>query len=145
MPFAGESKIRTGKFTLAVGAATPTNFAVPLTAITITPSYDEAGDPVIFVDGSRIAADETVSDSLTLSFVQDFEDATGLIKYLWTNGGSEAAFVFETGTSAQLGKRFTGVVKLRRPPVGGEAGARLTSEVELPVVGPVVGPIAVTP
>lgn len=142
MPFT-ESRIRTGKFTLAVGAAAPTNFAVPLTAITISPSYDEAGDPVIFVDGSRIAADETESDSITLNFIQDFEDAAGLIKYLWTNKGLEAAFVFETGTAAQLGKRFSGVVKLRRPPVGGEAGTRLTSEVELPVVGPVVGPINV--
>lgn len=139
MPFT-ESRIRTGSFTLAVGAATPEEFAVPLTAITITPSYDEAGDQVTFVDGSVIAADETVTDVIALSLIQDFEDAAGLIRYLWANDGDIAAFVFRTGTALQNGVQWSGNVKLRRPPTGGAAGARLEGEVELPVVGALTGP-----
>jgi hypothetical protein len=143
VPFS-DSRIRTGKFTLAVGAAPPEDFAVPLTAITITPEYDESGDAVIFVSGERIAPDETSSDTIQLSFIQDFEDAAGLVRYLWANDGELAAFAFETGTVAEGGVRWTGTVKLRRPPTGGQAGVRLDGEVELPVVGAIVGPLAVT-
>lgn len=143
MPFT-ESRIRTGSFTLAVGSESPTEFAVPLTAITITPSYDEAGEAVTFVDGSVLAADETVTDSISLSFLQDFEDADGLVQYLWENDREEAAFVFRTGSAAEGGVEFTGTVKLRRPPTGGAAGARLEGEVELPVIGAIVGPTAVS-
>ncbi|WP_380166592.1 hypothetical protein [Jannaschia sp. R86511] len=139
-----QSKLKNGSLTFAVGAEEPAEFNTQATNVRITPGYDEEGDAVTVLSGDSLTPDTVRTNELTIGAIQDFTDPAGFVAYMWANDLAEAAFVWETDTAANDGVRFTGLVQLRAPEVGGDVNARLTTELTLIVNGPVTGPTPVT-
>jgi len=74
--------------------------------------------------------------NLELEFYADWRAPTGLNHYLWSNPGQVAAYTIHhnLGTDGS-DPVFSGEVKLKRTPVGGEVRTKELTELTLPVVG----------
>lgn len=130
-----ESKIKTGSLKFTIAPAAAVDFSCQPTNVRITPSYDSSGDPVETLCGDTLAEDESRSDALNITAIQDFTDPDGFIKWAWDNDLAVAAFEWKpTGVT---GPTFTGSVKVKAPEVGGDVNKRLTSDLEWSVVGAV--------
>lgn len=125
-----ESKIKSGSLTFG-----GTAFSCQQTNVRVTPSYDSSGDAVETLCGDTLAEDETRSDALNITAIQDFTDPDGFISYTWEHDLETVAFVWKpTGVD---GPTFAGSVKVKAAEVGGDVNKRLTSDLEWACVGPV--------
>lgn len=85
-------------------------------------------------DGSFI--EETDPEAtLELEFFSDWRSG-GISDYLWANSGTDAAFVLDHHPNI-VGEhvRWTGSVKLKASPVGGEARSTEMTEITLQIIG----------
>lgn len=88
-------------------------------------------------DGQNEDSEEEVSDwSLDMEFFSDWRTPTGLNHYCWTNAGLVVAYTIHhnlgvTGSDPT----FTGEVKIKRTPVGGEVRTTEVTSLSLPIIG----------
>lgn len=132
-----ESKLKSGVLTFdpdGAGAGTPLDFSCQPTNVRITPNHDEDGDPLETLCGDTLGADETRTDTLSITAVQDFTDAAGFQRFSWENDGTVMPF---TWTPNADGPTFSGQVKVRAVEVGGDVNKRLTVDIEWPCIGTV--------
>lgn len=126
-PSTVESKLHDGRLLLG-----GTEFACQASNVTLTPSYDDEGDPLDMLCGNQLAASTVVSWVLKITAVQDFTDPDGLLRYLRTHLLETVPFVWQASPEAETA---TGSLQARLADWGGDVKKRLTSELEMPVVG----------
>ena len=108
-------------------------FAKQMTSVTLSPSEDTEGEPLETLDGSTVEADEVTSWELELGAVQDFTDPAGFVEYARANAGEVVAF--EWAPNGATGPSYSGMVRVRAVPIGGEVASRLTAAKSWPCVG----------
>lgn len=124
-----ESKLRTG--TLKLGpAGSESEFACQATSVLIASSYQEDGDPVEALCGASLPAATTVAKSFKITAIQDFDNPTGLMRYLRDHELEEVEFSWQANPAAEIA---TGVLQARLGDWGGEVGKRLTTQPEMPI------------
>jgi hypothetical protein len=128
-----DSRLKGGVLTLG-----GTSFAKQATSVQLVPSTETDGEPIETLSGATISAGETYTWALNIGMVQDFTDPAGLVEYLRSNAGTEVAYTWEPNAD---GPAYAGDVKVRPTTIGGEVAVRLSSEVELPVVGELADPV----
>ena len=98
----------------------------------LTPSVNSAdGTPTLAVP--QPAPDTSVTWSLNIDAIQDFEDAAGLVNYLMDNALAEVPFEWCPITTD--GTIYSGTVQIVPMEVGGDVGVQIVTSVELPLVG----------
>lgn len=130
------------KGSLKLGTAPGTEFAFQMTACRLEPAVTEDSPAITMIDESEVAASNRTDCNLVFTAVQDFENASGLIAYSWTNDQTEVDFVFEPNTTD--GTTYAGSLTVSAITVGGDAKVRNTSDATWPVTGG-IGSITVTP
>lgn len=88
-------------------------------------------------DGQNEDTEEEVPDwALELTFFSDWRTPTGLNHYLWTNAGQVVTYTIghHLGTTGE-DPEFSGEVRLKRTPVGGQVRTTEVTELTLPIVG----------
>lgn len=126
-----ESKNKSGKLTFE----TSDTFETQATNVTITPSYEEVGDPVETLSGDQLTASTTRGNLLKITAIQDFTDADGFVAYTWANDLTDVTFSWQpNGTS---GPTYSGTVQVKACEVGGDVNTRLTTETEWTCIGEV--------
>lgn len=128
-----ESKLKTGtlKFTIAPAAAV--TFECQATNVRITPAYDSSGDAVETLCGDTLAEDETRTDALNITAIQDFTDPDGFVAWSWDNDLATA--VVEWKPVGADGPTYAGSVKVKAVEVGGDVNKRLTTDAEWSFAG----------
>jgi len=126
MPFT-DSRLGPGVLTLETHA-----FETQVAACRLTPSVDTTdGTPTLATPVPP--AEITVSWSLNIDAIQDFEEPLGLVNYLMDNALSEVAFDWTPITAD--GTKYAGTVQIVPIEIGGDAGVQVVTSVELPLVG----------
>lgn len=121
-----DSRLKTG--TLTLGAEV---FAGQARSVKITPpKAAKASATEEVLDGTILAADTTDADpyTLTITAVQDFDNPTGLLKYLFDNEGTVVAFSWKPNSA---GPTFAGSITVVAGEIGGDVAVRLTSSIEM--------------
>jgi len=96
---------------------------------------DEDGTPTLAQPDPAPLA--TVAWNLTGTAIQDFEAGPeSFLNYLMDHALEEVPFVFTP--DSESAPSYSGTVQLRPAPIGGDAGVQITSDFELPLVGPPV-------
>jgi hypothetical protein len=126
-----ESKLKSGTLTFTVGG-TPVDFSCQPTNVRISPKHDEDGDPVETLCGDVLGAEETRTDSLLITAIQDFDDPDGFQSFSWENDRTSVPFSWRPNATSPT---YTGTVKVRALEVGGDVNKRLTVDAEWPCVG----------
>ena len=128
-PTVVESKLRSG--TLKLGpAGTQVEYGCQATSVIIASSYKDDGDPVEVLCGAMLPAATTVSKSLKITAIQDFDDPTGLMVYLRDHELEEVEFSWQPNPNADTA---TGRIQVRLGDWGGEVGKRITHQPEMPI------------
>jgi len=107
-----------------------------VSAVTITPSQEVIEYATLCPDGSFTALGKE-SFQLDVVAIQDWS-ADGLCRFLWENAGAESTMEFQPRGGVALGAdnpKWTAVVTLPRPPVGGEVNTFAEAELVFPVKG----------
>lgn len=125
-----ESRNKNGVLTLGAES-----FETQTTNVTITPSYEDVGDPVETLAGDELTAEKQRTDSLKITAIQDFTDPDGFVNYTWDNDLTQVAFEWQP--SGATGPTISGTVEVLACEIGGDVNTRLTTEVEWQCVGPV--------
>lgn len=108
------------------------DFAKQHTDVSLVPSVESGGDRVEVLSGQFLAPDETYTWTLNLGFIQDFNDAEGIVNTLRTKAGQVVPFAWQPNDI--MTAPLEGTVRLRPTTIGGTVATRLTGTVELPVV-----------
>lgn len=123
-----DSRVRGGVLTLDSNA-----FEKQINEVSLVPDTSTDGDDVEVLSGAILKAEEVTAWSLNLGLIQDFDDPDGLVEYLRANYGQTVAYSWEPNSVGA--PTYAGECKLRPTTIGGGVRVRLTSTVELPVVG----------
>lgn len=107
-------------------------FAKQATTVTLNPSTDEDGDAVETLSGATIEPDEVTTWELNIGAVQDFDDPAGFVEFSRANKGDIVAFSWQPNAA---GPTYTGQVRVRAVPIGGEVKSRLNTTGSWPVIG----------
>ena len=122
-----ESRLSNG--TLTLGPTTPLlDMSCQITNVRITSAYDDDGDPITTLCGDSKPAGRKLSGrKLEGTFVQDFDDPDGVVKFLWDNDLSVVPFTFMPDETPLT---ITGSVMLEVPAetYGGDVKTRITSD-----------------
>jgi len=131
--------MKDAKLTLAIGAASPHDYAGQVSAATVEV---EAGDTSSYatLDGATQQEIGPASYSLHIVAGQVWDGtaapATGLARYLWDNEGQLATFVLQAHGKAVANSTttpaLTGTCRLVAPSYGGEVGAFAELDVTMP-------------
>lgn len=108
-------------------------FASQATNVTLEPDTEEEGDQLEVLSGETIDPDETVTWTLEVEAVQDFDDAAGFINFCKDNAGEIVPFTW--APSGATGVTYSGSIKVRPVRIGGDVNKRLTTPASFPVVG----------
>lgn len=124
-----DSRVRGGVLTL--GSGTPVDFSCQPTSVAITPTNTggEAADvEVLCGEFATDATGAVLGATLDLTAIQDFTAATGtsLIGYSWEHNNETVPFVWQP--TGDTDDKWTGEVVVQALTVGGEVGARITSD-----------------
>jgi hypothetical protein len=92
----------------------------------------KADDPVEVLSGALVAGDTTYTCQLTFTAYQDDMTTGGLIAFSVAQRGTEQAFTF---TPAAGGVSIVGTVRVDPIDVGGDVGAKNTSDVTWDCIG----------
>jgi len=130
-----QSKLKKGKLTLGAAGASKLNASCQATNVTISTTYNETGDPIEVLCGDQDTASTTATRSLKVTAIQDFDDADGLMRYLRTHELESVPFTWQASPTSEVA---SGTVQCRLGDWGGDVGVRLTTELELPITGPIV-------
>jgi hypothetical protein len=139
-PTVVESKLKTGTLKLGdVGAEV--EFACQATNVTIASTYNESGDAVEVLCGANLPAATTVSKSLKVTAIQDFDNPAGFMVYLRTHELEEVPFSWQASPTAEIA---SGTVQCRLGDWGGDVNKRITTAPELPIIELTWAPAAAT-
>lgn len=142
MPISSQ-KLTDGVLTLGE-TGTPKEWAGQVRAATLAAEYD-AEDAIPVLSGERLDGDETKTETLSGTVLDDFVFASSLFVWSKENEGQILPFTFEpNNTAGDL--RITGNVRIRQISIGGDVDTRTENDFEFPVVGETVAEaIEVTP
>lgn len=127
MPFADS---RLGPGTLKLD--TTNEFNTQASAVRLTPSVEsEDGTPTLATP--EPAPLSTITWALNIDAIQDFEEPTGLVNYLFDNQLDEVSFDWVPATAD--GVAYSGTVQLVPMEIGGDVAVQVVTSVELPLVG----------
>ena len=132
-----ESRIKTGTLTFTVGGS-PVDFSCQPTNVRITPAHDSDGDPLETLCGDVLGAEDTRTDTLNITAIQDFDDPDGFQAFSWDEDRTTVPFVWQPRGST--GPSYAGQVTVRALEIGGDVNKRLTVDASWPIGGPVVPP-----
>jgi len=124
-----ESKLRQGSLKLGAAGA-QVEFACQATNVTIASTYKEDGEQTEVLCGLTVAAATTVTKSLKVTAIQDFDDPGGLMVYLRAHELEEVPFSWQANPTAEIA---SGTVQLRLGDWGGDVGKRITTAPEWPI------------
>lgn len=111
------------------------DYACQLTSWTLDPGIPDGDTVFTFCPDGEAVDEGEPNRTLQLNFLSDWS-VTGISHILTSNSGAEVPFVLDHHPDIPTQHvRWTGVVKLKAPPVGGEARALERTEVTLKVVG----------
>jgi hypothetical protein len=128
-----ESKLKTGTLTFTIAPDPAVSFECQATNVRITPSYDSSGDALETLCGDTLAEDETRSDALNITAIQDFTDPDGFVAWSWEHDLESAVVAWlPTGVT---GPTYAGTVKVKAVEVGGDVNKRLTTDAEWAFAG----------
>lgn len=121
------------KGVLSIGeTGTLTEWAGQVRAVTLAPEYDKEDDiPVL--SGEKLAGDETKTETLSGTVLDDYSGTGSLFLFSKENEGAELPFVWEPNTAAGL--RITGTIKMRQLALGGDVDTRNENDFEFTIVG----------
>ena len=126
-----QSKQRNGTLTLD-----GESFEHQASAVTMTTSYADSGEKKEYLSGDVSAAEKTADHVLKIKAAQDFTSPEGLQQFL---ADHELQVVpFEWQPAGAGGPKRSGNVQIQLGDEGGDINARLETEIDLPVVGPLV-------
>lgn len=115
-----------GPGTLTFGATGAIlDMTTQVTKCQVNPTVD-SGDSLTTLSGDSLAGDRTYGAELDITAVQDDLASTGMVAWSWAHKGEEVPFTF-TPNSA-LGVSVTGTVTVDPISVGGDVGAKNTSD-----------------
>jgi len=141
-----ESKLKDG--TLTLGTAPGLDFSCQVTNARINSSYDDDGDAQETLCGDVIPAGRKLSGrSLAGTFIQDWTAAAGasITEYCYDNDLAVVDFSYVPNVA---GPTLSGQLRVEVPAetYGGDVNARLTSDFEWQLTGPLVRtpPVAAT-
>ena len=133
-----ESRLKSGVLTLKTtgGSASTYQAACQSTNVRIVPGVENDNeDSVEVLCGDTItgASSSKPADVLAVTAIQDFTDPAGFIAFTWAHRGETVEFTWKpNGTAAQT---WAGTLTIDKPyEVGGEVNARLTADIEWPIV-----------
>lgn len=131
-----DSRVKEGSLSFADDATGTgeVTFSCQPTSVMISTEYNESGETVQVLCGDETAPDTTADRTLKITAIQDFTDPAGLMVYLRDNELEQKYFTWQANAEAEVA---TGIVQCRVGDWGGEVGKRITTELELPIVGPV--------
>lgn len=135
-----ESRVRKGKLTLKASTdSSPVVFSCQPSAVSIVPDRTAASGEddleLLCGDVATSGAAASLTANLNITALQDFTNPDGLISYCWEHDGQSVDFVwapFEATTTGVSGD-WTGKCNVGALTIGGEVGARLTSDAEWPI------------
>ena len=125
-----ESRLDNGTLKLGPTGTGQLDMSCQLTNVVVTSAYDDDGDPVTTLCGdSKPAPRKLNGRKLEGTFIQDFDDPTGIVAYVWDNDLDVVDFEY-VPDDATTGPTLTGTVMLEVPEstYGGDVGSRLTSD-----------------
>ena len=121
-----------GNGTLSIGAiGSPLDLSAQITNCRLSPSVDKE-DPVTTLSGDSLAGTRTVTWTLAGTMLQDISD-DGVVQWLFDNAGEEVPFTWTPNT--EVGTDFTGTIVVDPIEIGGDVGAKNSSDFEFEVVG----------
>lgn len=126
-----QSKLHNGKLTLGTGDDA-INVECQATNVTISSTYNETGDAVVTLCGDGDAPSTSVTRSLKITAIQDFDDPDGLMVWLRDHELTTQAFSWQASPTSEVA---TGTVQVRLGDWGGDVAVRLTTELEMPIAG----------
>lgn len=126
-------KMGPGVLTFGVGGAQVASAQVTKCAVECDESV-KSTDAIPVLSGEELPQQDTVSLAwkLTGTVIQDAA-AAGLVAYTWDNASDEVPFAFEPSTDE--GRQVTGTVRIVPLSLGGDVGARNTSDLSWAIVG----------
>jgi hypothetical protein len=128
-----------GKFTIGETDSL-TVFEHQVISITLEPDVKSDDDQPV-LSGEIVAGADTETWTVKGTLLGDFGSTESLQEFCFTNAGTQMPFTFTPLSTA--GKQFSGVLKVRAVPFGGDVGDRHEADFEFPVVGrPTLAPVA---
>jgi hypothetical protein len=110
------------------------SYELQLTNWNVDPGIPD-GERIYTYGPGQVIDDGDSDPSLQLEFLSDWT-VTGISTFLWEHSGEEAAFVLDHHPDdVDSHVRWTGTVKLKAPPVGGEIRKTEKSAITLKCVG----------
>lgn len=122
---------------LTIGeTGTPSEWGGQVRAVSLAAEYDKEDDiPVL--SGEKLAGDETKTETLSGTVLDDYSAVGSIFKFSKDNEGEELPFVWEPN-SVDGGLRVTGTIKMRQISIGGDVDTRNENDFEFPIVGETV-------
>lgn len=122
---------------LTIGeTGTPSEWGGQVRAVSLAAEYDKEDDiPVL--SGEKLAGDETKTETLSGTVLDDYSATGSIFKFSKDNEGAELPFVWEPN-SVDGGLRVTGTIKMRQISIGGDVDTRNENDFEFPIVGETV-------
>lgn len=112
-----------------------TNYECQITNWQFDPGIPDSEIVYTFCPDGAAAEDGTPSPSLQLTFLSDWRDG-GISDFLTQNSGSDADFVLDHHPDIPTEHvRWTGTLRVKAPPVGGEARSGERTEITLQCIG----------
>jgi hypothetical protein len=124
-----DSRLKVGMLTLD-----GIEFASQATNVTLTPDTAEDGDALEVLSGETITPDESTSWVMAITAVQDFDDPDGFINFALGNAGELVPYSWTPNDTA-TGVTYTGSVRVRPVPIGGDVASRNTTAASWPIDG----------
>lgn len=125
-----DHRLKTGTLTVD-GIA----FQSQATNVTLEPDVDEEGDQLEVLSGETEEPEEVYTWALNVTAIQDFDDPAGFVRFAKDNAGEVVPFSWRPNAT---GATFSGSVKVRPVPIGGDVNTRLDTSAEWPVVGELI-------
>lgn len=102
-------------------------------AVTLTPEYDKEDDiPVL--SGEKIDGDETKTETLSGTVLDDYSAAGSIFIFSKENEGAILPFVWEPNND-DGSLRITGQLRMRQIAIGGDVDTRNENDFEFPIIG----------
>lgn len=126
-----DSRVRQGVLTLD-----GVDFSCQPTSVAIVPSNSAggAGNTLEVLCGDTLSESGTAEEfsaDLTITAIQDFTNAAGVVAFSWTHNA--VTVPFEWQPTNQVADRWAGRVKVTALDVGGEVAERNTSQAQWPI------------
>ena len=121
---------------LTIGeTGTPSEWGGQVRAVSLAAEYDKEDD-IVVLSGEKEAGDETKTETLSGTVLDDYSATGSIFKFSKDNEGEELPFVWEPNTEAGL--RITGKLKMRQISIGGDVDTKNENDFEFPIVGDTV-------